>query len=401
MALSDLGLRQEFPLLAARPELHFLDTAASAQKPRVVLEAEREFYSERYANIHRGAYSLSVEATDAYEGARARVAAFLNASPREVVFVRGATEAINLVAHSFPGGWREGDEIVLTEMEHHANIVPWQLAAQRSGLVIRVVPVTQDGRLELEAFDRILCPRTRLVAVGHISNALGALNPVEQIIRRAREVGAMVLVDGAQSVPGRKVDLAELDPDFFVFSGHKTYGPTGIGVLVGRNDVLPKMPPYQGGGDMIAKVSFEGTTFKLPPGRFEAGTPNIAGAVGLARALDFLEEIGLDKIEAHETALAKEARSRLLRLGGVTVYGPENVQSGIVSFNVAGVHPHDMATVLDQQGVAIRAGHHCCQPLWHRYGVPGSARASFGLYNTMADVEALIEGVQVAQRLFA
>jgi cysteine desulfurase/selenocysteine lyase len=399
--LSDLGLRHEFPLLAARPELHFLDTAASAQKPRVVLEAEREFYSERYANIHRGAYSLSVEATDAYEGARARIAAFLNASPREVVFVRGATEAINLVAHSFPGGWREGDEIVLTEMEHHANIVPWQLAAQRSGLVIRVVPVTEDGRLELGALDRILGPRTRLVAVGHISNALGTLNPVEQIIRRAREVGAMVLVDGAQSVPGRKVDLAELDPDFFVFSGHKTYGPTGVGVLVGRNDVLPTMPPYQGGGDMIAKVSFEGTTFKLPPGRFEAGTPNIAGAVGLARALDFLEETGLDKIEAHETALAVEARSRLLRLGGVTVYGPEDVRSGIVSFNVAGVHPHDLATVLDQQGVAIRAGHHCCQPLWHRYGVPGSARASFGLYNTMDDVEALIEGVQAAQRLFA
>ncbi len=399
--MSDLGLRQEFPLLAARPELHFLDTAASAQKPRVVLEAERDFYSERYANIHRGAYSLSVEATDAYEGARARIAAFLNASPREVVFVRGATEAINLVAHSFPGGWREGDEIVLTEMEHHANIVPWQLAAQRSGLVIRVVPVTEDGRLELGAFDRMLGPRTRLVAVGHISNALGTLNPVEHLVRRAREVGAMVLVDGAQSVPGRKVDLAELDPDFFVFSGHKTYGPTGIGVLVGRNDVLPKMPPYQGGGDMIAKVSFEGTTFKLPPGRFEAGTPNIAGAVGLARALDFLEETGLDSIEAHERALAVEARSRLLQLDGTTVYGPEDVQSGIVSFNVAGVHPHDMATVLDQQGVAIRAGHHCCQPLWHRYGVPGSARASFGLYNTMADVEALIEGVQAAQRLFA
>lgn len=398
------GVRAQFPILD-RP-LHgypmaYLDTAATAQKPRRVLEATVAFYETSNANINRGAYRLCQEATEAYESARATVAAHLNAAhPNEIVFLRGTTEAINLLAQSLGKNLRPDDEILLTHMEHHANIVPWQLAAERVGAKIRVVPVTDDGRLNLEAYRNMLGPRTRIVSVTHVSNALGTINPVAEIARDARAAGAVIVVDGAQAAPHLKVDVRALGVDFYAFSGHKTYGPTGIGALYGQRALLEELPPYQGGGDMIARVSFDGTTFKSAPQRFEAGTPNIAGAVGLGEALRFLAEIGMDAIAAHECELAELARKKLAVVPGIRIYGAAPERAGIVSFTVQGVHPHDLATILDRRGVAVRAGHHCCQPLWERYGIPATTRASFGLYNTHQEVEALVEGVSYARELF-
>jgi len=382
--------------------LIYLDNAATTQKPQAVIDVMQRYYMLQNANIHRGVHYLSQQATDAYEQARARLARFLGAAaPEELVFVRGATEGINLVAHSWGGRFvREGDEIVLTEMEHHSNIVPWQLLAERTGAKIRVAPVTDDGDIDLEALRALLGKRTRLVAVAHVSNALGTINPIREIAAAAHAHGAVVLVDGAQSAPHLTVDVQELGCDFFVCSGHKLYGPTGIGLLYGRREILEAMPPWQGGGDMIQKVTFERTTYKEPPGRFEAGTPHISGAIALGAAAEYLERLGRDRIAAHEDDVVAYAVQRLGDLPGVRLVGRPKQRAGVVSFVMQNAHPHDIGTILDHEGVAIRAGHHCTQPLMRRLGVPATARASFGLYNTRAEVDALASAIERVRGLF-
>ncbi|MCM5570139.1 cysteine desulfurase [Burkholderiaceae bacterium FT117] len=395
----------DFPILA-RPvrgkRLAYLDNAATTHKPDRVIEAEAAFYRESNANIHRGVHWLSQHATDLYEGARDRVRGFLNAARAdEIVFTRGTTEAINLVAF----GWgranlKPGDEIVLTEMEHHSNIVPWQLVCEQTGAKIRVVPITDAGELRLDVYESLLGPRTKLVAIAHVSNSLGTINPVAPMIAKAHAAGALALVDGAQAVAHLPVDVRALGCDFYAFSGHKLYGPTGIGALYGRRELLSAMPPWQGGGDMILTVAFEGSTWAEPPARFEAGTPNIAGAVGLAAAIDYLSEVGLEAAAAHEDALLARATEEILKLPGIRLYGTAANKSGILSFTVAGIHPHDLGTILDSEGVAIRAGHHCAMPVMTRFGIPGTARASFALYNDERDVAALIAAIRKAQKLF-
>jgi cysteine desulfurase/selenocysteine lyase len=372
--------------------LVYLDTAATAQKPFAVIEAVRDSMAVTNANVRRAVHTLSSEATRKHEAARATVARFLGSEPGEIVFTKGCTEAINLVAATFI---RPGDKVVLTEMEHHSNIVPWQLA----GAKIEVVPMKDDFTLDMDALAEKV-EEAKLVAFGHISNAVGTVHPVAEMAQVAHAAGAAVLVDGAQSAPAMPVDVRALDADFYTFSGHKAYGPTGIGVLYGKASILAGLPPYQGGGDMIDTVTFEQTTFAAVPHRFEAGTPPIAQAAGLAVALEFLESLGRDQIFAHETGLATIARAELSNLDGVTVLGPSR-SAGIVSFTVDGVHPHDVATLLDQQGVAVRAGHHCCQPLMRRLGVSATTRASFGIYSTESDVDALVAGVKRVQEVFA
>jgi len=395
----------DFPILS-RPvrgkRLAYLDNAATTHKPERVVEAESAFYRESNANIHRGVHWLSQHATDLYEGARERVRGFLNAARAdEIVFTRGTTEAINLVAFSWGrANLKPGDEIVLTEMEHHSNIVPWQLVCEQTGATIRVVPITDAGELRLDVFESLLGPRTRLVAIGHVSNALGTINPVTEMIAKAHAVGALALVDGAQAVAHLPVDVQALGCDFYAFSGHKLYGPTGIGALYAGRELLGAMPPWQGGGDMILTVAFEGSTWAEPPARFEAGTPNIAGAVGLAAAIDYLEEVGLQAAAAHEDALLAHATAEILELPGIRLYGTAARKSGILSFTVDGIHPHDLGTILDSEGVAIRAGHHCAMPVMTRFGIPGTARASFALYNDERDVAALIAVIAKAQKLF-
>ncbi|HMN81670.1 MAG TPA: cysteine desulfurase [Burkholderiaceae bacterium] len=395
----------DFPILS-RPvhgrRLVYLDNAATTQKPEAVIEAERRFYRESNANIHRGVHWLSEHATGLYEAARERVRRFLNAAHAdEIVFVRGTTEAINLVAWSWARPrLAPGDEILVTGMEHHSNIVPWQLVCAQTGAVLRYVPITERGELEPGAFDALLGPRTRLAAITQVSNALGTVNPVAEMIRSAHAKGVPVLVDGAQAVAHQRVDVQALDADFYAFSGHKLYGPTGIGALHGRRELLAAMPPWQGGGDMIRTVSFEASTWAEPPARFEAGTPNIAGAVALAAAIDYVDGIGLERIAAHEHRLLVQATDALQRLPGVRLYGTAAHKSGIVSFTVQGIHPHDLGTILDADGVAIRAGHHCAMPVMARFGIPGTARASFALYNDDDDVAALVAGIRKAQRLF-
>ncbi|HEY6948597.1 MAG TPA: cysteine desulfurase [Gemmatimonadales bacterium] len=398
-------VRAEFPILAARVHgrpLVYLDNAATTQKPQAVIDSLTRYYSAENANIHRGVHYLSQLATDAYEGARAKVARFLNAaSPREIVFVRGATEGINLVAQSFARSVvRPRDEILITGMEHHANIVPWQLLGEQTGAVLRVVPLTDAGELDLAAFERLLGERTRLVSVVHLSNALGTVNPVRRIIAAAHGRGIPVLVDGAQSAPHLTVDVQALDCDFFVFSGHKLFGPTGIGVLFGREALLDRMPPWQGGGDMISSVTFERSTWAAVPAKFEAGTPPIAGAIGLGAAIDWLSAIGLEAVTAHEDDLLRYATAEVGRLPGVTLIGTARERASILSFALDGVHAHDIGQVLDLQGVAIRAGHHCAQPVMERYGVAATARASFALYNTRAEVDALVDGLERVRRVF-
>lgn len=398
-------VRAEFPILATRVHgrpLVYLDNAATTQKPQAVIDALTRYYSAENANIHRGVHSLSQVATDAYEAARAKVARFLNAaSAREVVFVRGATEGINLVAQSFARSVvRPGDEILITGMEHHANIVPWQLLAEQTGVVLRVAPLTDAGELDQPAFERLLSERTRLVSVVHLSNALGTINPVRWIAAAAHSRGIPVLVDGAQSAPHLAVDVRALECDFFVFSGHKLFGPTGIGVLYGREALLDRMPPWQGGGDMIASVTFARSTWAAVPAKFEAGTPHIAGAIGLGAAIDWLSIIGLEAVAAHEDDLLRYATAELRRVPGVGLIGTARERASILSFALDGVHPHDIGQVLDLRGVAIRAGHHCAQPVMERYGVAATARASFALYNTRAEVDALVEGVSEARRVF-
>ncbi len=397
-------LRADFPILAEQVHgkpLVYLDNAATAQKPRAVIDAVAHYYRHDNANVHRAVHTLSERATAAYEGARTRIRKFLNAaSDKEIIYVRGATEGINLVAASWGrANVRAGDEVLVTAMEHHSNIVPWQLLCEQVGARLRVVPISDEGELVMEDFERLLTGRTRLVAIVHCSNALGTINPVEQIIERAHAAGAVVLLDGAQAVPHMSVDVRRLDCDFYVFSGHKLYGPTGIGVLYGKERLLDAMPPYQGGGDMIKTVSFDKTTYNDLPYKFEAGTPHIAGAVGLGVAIDYVTAVGLDAIAAHEHGLLVHATKILSGVPGIRFVGTARDKAGIVSFTLKGVHPHDLGTVLDHQGVAIRAGHHCAMPVMQRFGLPATARASFALYNTREEVEALAQGIRHAQEL--
>jgi len=400
------AVRADFPILhrpvRGRP-LVYLDTAASAQKPAQAIEAERWFYSAEYANIHRGIYFLSQRATELYDAARRKVQTFLNARrPEEIVFTRNATEGINLVAASFGEAFlKPGDEVVITGLEHHSNIVPWQFLREKKGIVLKVARLNDRGEVPLDEFTALLGPRTRLAAFAHVSNALGTVLPVAAMVGAAHRVGAKVLIDGSQSVVHLGADVQALDCDFLVFSGHKLYGPTGIGVLYGKEALLEAMPPYQGGGDMIASVTFEKTTVAPLPAKFEAGTPAIAQAVGLGAAIDYLTGAGLERVRVHEAGLLRYATSRLSAVKSVSIIGTAADKASVISFVMEGVHPHDIGQVLDSQGIAIRAGHHCAQPVMARFGVPATARASFGLYNTTREVDALVEAVETVEALFA
>jgi len=405
-ALDVERLRRDFPILAqpirGKP-LVYLDNAATSQKPRSVIDAVSRFYSSENANIHRGVHYLSEQATATYDAVRARVASFLNAaSTAEIVFTRGTTEGINLVAQSWARNrLQPGDEILITEMEHHSNIVPWQLVAGQTGAVVRAIPITDAGELELASFDRLLTERTRLLALTHLSNALGTINPVHWMVARARERGIVTLVDGAQSAPHLPVDVQALGCDFFACSGHKLFGPTGVGVLYGRAELLEAMPPWHGGGDMIETVTVERSTYAPPPARFEAGTPMIAEVIGLGAALDYIEGVGRAAIGSWEEDLLGYATDRVRELDGVRLIGTAREKAAVLSFVVEGVHPHDVGAVLDDEGIAIRAGHHCAQPLMRRLGLSATARASFSFYNTRDEVDALVRGLQRVQAVFA
>lgn len=400
------GVRRDFPILgrAVRNKaLVYLDNAATTQKPRSVIDAVSRFDEEENANIHRGVHFLSQQATYVYERARGRIAHFLNAQDSsEIVFLRGTTEAINLVAHSF-GRPRigAGDEVLLTEMEHHSNIVPWQMLREETGAVLQVVPVDDDGVLVLDEYERLLTDRTRLVAVTHASNALGTINDIAEITRLAHAKGIPVLIDGAQGAPHLPVDVRELDCDFYAFSGHKIFGPTGIGVLYGKRALLESMAPYQAGGSMIQSVTFDKTTFAELPNKYEAGTPNIAGAIGLEAAIDYVTALGLDRIAAHERQLLDYATQQLTTIAGLRIIGNAAEKVGVLSFVMEQAHPHDVGTILDTEGVAIRTGHHCAQPLMQRFGVPATARASFAFYNTTAEIDVLVAGLRKVQEVFA
>jgi cysteine desulfurase/selenocysteine lyase len=399
------ALRNDFPILRERVHdkpLVYLDNAATTQKPQAVIDRLTEFYAHDNANVHRGVHVLSERATDAYEGARLTVCRFLNAAdPKEIVFVRGTTEAINLVAQSYGRGHvGPGDEVVITTMEHHSNIVPWQILCEQVGAQLRVVPITDAGELRLDAYEASLSERTKIVAVVHVSNALGTINPVDQIVRLAHGRGIPVLVDGAQAVAHMPVDVRALDCDFFTFSGHKIFGPTGIGVLYAKASLLEAMPPYQGGGDMISSVTFERTLYNVLPYKFEAGTPNIAGAIGLAAALEYVEAIGRDHVHAHERGLLAYGTDALSQIAGLRLTGTAAQKAGILAFVLEGVHPHDIGTILDREGIAIRTGHHCCQPLMDRLGVPATARASLALYNTREEIDALATALDKVREVF-
>lgn len=400
-----LDRRADFPILAQPirgQRLVYLDNGATTQKPAQVIDAEKHFYEHANANIHRGVHWLSQHATDLYDQARVVTQQFLHAQrAEEIVFTSGTTDSINLVAYSWGlANLSKGDEIVLTGLEHHSNIVPWQLVAEKTGAVIKVVPVLDNGELDLEAYQQLLTDKTKFVGIVHVSNALGTVNPIAEMITQAHRVGAKVLIDGAQAVAHTPVNVQDLDCDFYVFSGHKIYGPTGTGVLYAKYDVLDAMPPWKGGGDMIHTVSFEGSTYAPVPQRFEAGTPNIAGVAILAEALKYVQSVGLELIAAHEDALLAYATARLTELKGITLVGTAPQKAGVISFLVDEIHPHDLGTILDMDGVAIRAGHHCAMPLMTRFGIPGTARASFALYNTFEDVDALITSLKKAQKLF-
>jgi len=391
-------LREDFPILGRRVHskpLVYLDNAASTQKPRLVIDAVARYYSAHYSNVHRGLHKLSAESTEAFEAARGKIQRFVGARDRnEIVFTSGTTASINLVAHSF--GQRfvgAGDEILITEMEHHSNIVPWRLLCERTGARLRFVPLDDSGELILEKYDELLGPRTKLVAVTHTSNALGTRNPLEHIVRLAHDRGVPVLVDGAQAMAHEKVDLSALGCDFFAFSGHKMFGPTGVGVLYGRSELLEQMPPFLGGGEMIRAVTLEKTTYKDPPYRFEAGTPDIAGAIGLGFAVDYLESVGMDRIAAHDDELLDYATRRLVEIPRLRLIGTARDKSSIVSFVLHEIHPHDVGTVIDLEGVAVRAGHHCAQPVMERFEVSSTVRASLACYNTREDVDALVAGI--------
>lgn len=396
---------RDFPILDQEINGHplvYLDNAASTQKPDVVIDTLSDVYRKDYANVHRGVHTLSQRATDRFEGAREKVQKFINAEhAHEVIFVRGATEAINLVAQSFARPrLAPGDEILITAMEHHSNIVPWQMVTEATGAKLRVAPMSQEGKLLMDAFVALLNPRTRLVSVSHMSNALGTINPVRAIIHEAHAKGIPVLLDGAQAAPHMAVDVMALDCDFYAFSGHKLYGPSGIGVLYGKETLLKAMPPYQGGGDMIRQVTFEASVYNDLPYKFEAGTPSIADAVGLGAAIDYIESLGIDAIAAHEEALLAYATEEALKIPGLRIIGTAPEKGAILSFTLDRIHPHDIGTLLDQMGIAIRAGHHCAMPVMDFYQVPATARASFALYNTQDDVDTLMGGLREVIRLF-
>lgn len=398
--------RRDFPILSRKVHgkpLVYLDNAATAQKPQAVIDAVSNYYETINANVHRGVHFLSEAATGAYEGAREKVRAYINAaSVREVIFTRGTTEAINLVAQSYGRArLKPGDEIIVSLMEHHSNIVPWQLVAGQTGAVLKVIPITDAGELEPGAYEQLFSPRTRLVAIGHVSNALGTINPIKEMAAFARSRGVPVVVDGAQAVPHMPVDVRDLDCDFYAFSGHKMFGPTGIGILYGKEALLSAMPPWQGGGEMIRVVRFDGTTYNDLPHKFEAGTPDISGAVGLGAAVDYLSKIGLPAIQAYEHELLAYATDRIGAVKGVTLVGTARHKASVVSFIMDGVHPHDLGTIVDREGIAIRTGHHCAMPVMERFGLPATARASFAFYNTREDVGALAAALEKARGVFA
>ncbi|XOB99628.1 cysteine desulfurase [Deinococcota bacterium DY0809b] len=397
------AVKRDFPIFEHHPDLVFLDSAASSQKPRAVVEATVRYYEHDHANVHRGAYGLSMRATEAYETARQRMARFLGAEADEVVFVRNATEALNLVAYAWGlEHLQGGDEILVTEMEHHANLVPWQLVAARTGARIKAVPLTAEGRLDLDAFATLLSKRTRVFAVTQMSNVLGTVNPVAELAAAARERGALVVVDGAQAAPHLPVRVRELNADFYALSGHKMLGPTGAGVLWGRREALADLPPFLGGGSMIEEVTIERSSYAPPPQRFEAGTPAIAEAVGLGAAADYLMRLGMENVWAHDRALLEYALERLDEVPDLHLYGPRGAdRGGVIAFNLGRLHPHDLATALDERGVAVRTGHHCAQPLHRRLGVAATARASFYVYNTPGDVDRLVEALLEARKFFA
>ena len=400
------AIRADFPILHQQVNGHplvYLDNAASSQKPRQVIDAISHYYLHDNANIHRGVHQLSQRATDLYEAARSKVRQFLNAkSDKEIIFTRGATEAINLVAQSFVRPMLQaGDEILISHLEHHANIVPWQILCEQTGAKLKVIPMKDNGELELANFDAMLTERTKLLAIGHVSNALGTINPVKSMAAKAHAKNIPVLIDGAQAVPHMQVDVQDLGADFYVFSGHKMFAPTGIGALYGREDLLNAMPPYQGGGDMILSVSFDKTLYNELPYKFEAGTPHIAGVIGLGAAIDYMWQIGIDKIAAQEHHLLEVATRKIEALPGVKIVGTAADKASVISFMIDGVHPHDVGTVFDQLGVAIRTGHHCAQPVMEFYDIPATARASFAFYNSEEDIDALINAIQKTQELFA
>jgi cysteine desulfurase/selenocysteine lyase len=405
MELNVEKLRQEFPILGEQvygKPLTYLDSAATSQKPQRVIDAISRFFLKENANVHRGVHYLSERATEGYEGAREKVRQFLNAEHHhEIIFVRGTTEAVNLVAQTY-GKMTvgAGDEVLITQMEHHSNIVPWQMLCESSGAHLRVVPIHEDGALDIEAFEKLISPKTKIVAVTHVSNVLGTLNPIKHITNVAHAYGARVLVDGAQAVPHIPVDVRDLDCDFYAISGHKMYGPTGIGVLYGKSELLNRMPPYQGGGDMILSVSFEKTIYNQLPYKFEAGTPNMAGAIGMAAAIDFLSELDPVLRAKEEKALLAYATDALLKIPGLRLIGTAPVKLSVLSFVLQDIHPHDIGTILDREGVAIRTGHHCAQPLMKHLGLPATARASLACYNTRSDIDALVTGLHKVQELF-
>jgi cysteine desulfurase/selenocysteine lyase len=405
VALDAERVRKDFPILQrsinGRP-LVYLDSGASSQRPLPVLRAVEEYETHSHANVHRGVHALSQAATEAFEGARERVRRFINArSTKEIIFTRGTTEGINLVAQSYARPrFKPGDEILITALEHHANIVPWQMVCEQTGCTLKVAPIDRRGELVFDEYQKLLSPRTKLVAVAHVSNALGTVLPVKRIIDAAHAQGAVVIVDGAQAAPHLAIDVQDLGCDFYAFSAHKVYGPTGIGVLYGRQELLEAMPPWQGGGDMILSVSFEKTTYNDLPYKFEAGTPNISGAVGMAAAMDYIEGLGIDKIAAHEQRLLQLATAELERIPGIEIIGKAAHKAAVLSFTMEGVHPHDLGTILDTEGIAVRTGHHCAQPVMTFFGIPATARASFGVYNTEKDVASLVAGLKKVREVF-
>jgi cysteine desulfurase/selenocysteine lyase len=397
------AIRELFPALRQQvygKQLIYFDNGATSQKPQVVLDTLQKYYALENANIHRGVHYLSQQATSAYEQARRTIQTYIGAkSPDEIIFTKGTTDAINLVAFSFGELLKAGDEILITAMEHHSNIVPWQLLCERKGCVLKVVPITKKGELDLDAFDTLLNERTKLLAITHISNTLGTINPVQDLIQKAHRVGAKVLLDGAQSIQHLQIDVKQLDCDFYCFSGHKVFGPTGIGILYGKEEILEKMPPYQGGGDMIAKVTFERTTYNTLPLKFEAGTPHIAGAIGLGSAIEFLNSLDLDAAAAHELELTKYAQGILDTFEGLHIIGEAKNKTSVVSFTIDNMHPFDLGTLLDKQGIAVRTGHHCTQPLMDFFQIPGTVRASFAFYNTKEEIDTFVAALERSMQI--
>ena len=398
-------LRQDFPILKIQVHgkpLVYLDNAATSQKPQVVVDVFKRYYSEENSNIHRGVHHLSERATQAYEDSRNKIRKFINArSVEEIIFVRGATEAINLVAQSYGRSQLQaGDEIIVSMMEHHSNIVPWQMLCEQTGAKLKVIPINDLGELDMEAYKKLLGPKTKFVSVVHVSNALGTINPVKEIIQLAHQMNVPVMLDGAQAAPHVTIDVMDLDCDFYTFSGHKVYGPTGVGILYGKAALLEKMPPYQGGGDMIHSVTFEKTTYNVLPYKFEAGTPHISGGIAMATALDYVSKIGLSAIAAHEHDLLEYGTAELSKVEGLKIIGQARNKASVISFVLDGIHPHDIGTILDQEGIAIRTGHHCAQPVMERFKVPATARASFALYNTRSEIDALVNGLARVHEVF-